>query len=166
MSTKIILNVDSGLSRQEMDDLRYLLADALGEFAAHRTSAHEYVLGRYPDLREAALEDKIKQVARRIQLARKLHDATLAATYEHTTPHAPTAIIDYYKSCDEVDLPAMSAALDFLPASLFGERKGWSVLRDQGILVIEGPDDQRAFWEETGRRWLWIDEGAPLGAAR
>lgn len=91
MSTKIILNVDSGLSRQEMDDLRYLLADALGEFAARRTSVRGYVLGRYPDLRDAALEDKIKQVAGRVQLASKLHAATPAVTYEHTTPHSPTA---------------------------------------------------------------------------
>lgn len=166
MSTKIILNIESGLSRQEMDDLRYLFADALGEFAVRRTPAHEYVRGHHPDLREAAFEDKVRQVARRVQLARKLHDATLAVAYEHTTPHAPTAVMDYYKNCDEADLPAMSAALEFLPAARFGERKGWSVLRDQGVLVIEGPDDQRAFWEETSRRWLWIDEGDPLEAAR
>lgn len=77
MATKIILKVDDGLTEQEQTDLRYLLTDALGEFASRRTPEVDYVRGRYPDLNTGPLEDKIRQVMRRNLLAKKLHNAAL-----------------------------------------------------------------------------------------
>lgn len=77
MATKIILKVDDGLTEQEQTDLRYLLPDALGEFASRRTPEVDYVHGRYPDLNTGPLEDKIRQVMRRNLLAKKLHNAAL-----------------------------------------------------------------------------------------
>lgn len=78
MAMKIVLTVEEGLSQQEVDDLRYLLSDALGEFAARRTPARDYVENRYPGPDYYPdREEKIAQVARRCVLARKLHDASL-----------------------------------------------------------------------------------------
>ena len=78
MATKIVLTVGSGLTEQEQTDLRYLLTDALGEFAASRSPANEYVKSRYPDdQRFFAYDDKVAQVERRNTLARKLHNAAL-----------------------------------------------------------------------------------------
>ena len=78
MATKIILTVDEGLTEQEITDLRFLLSDALGEFAAARTPAKEYVKGRYPDEKEYyAYDGKLAQVERRNLLAEKLHNAAL-----------------------------------------------------------------------------------------
>jgi hypothetical protein len=167
MSTKvtITLNIEDGLSRQEMDDLRYVLSDALGEFSARRTPADGYVKHTYGKaLDDDAQTAKIKEVRRRTSLADKLLPMIL--TYEHMTPHTAMAIADYYKSCEEDDLPAMSAALWFLPAAQFGERKGWLVLREQDALVIQGPDEQRAFWSATDKRWQWLVEGASLPEER
>jgi len=79
MITKIVLTVEDGLTEQEQTDLRYLLVDALGEFAARRTPAASYVETRYPDDKHYfAYDDKLAQVERRIVLARKLHNASLA----------------------------------------------------------------------------------------
>jgi len=77
MATKIILTTDETLSMEEVSDLRYLFADALGEFTAHRSPEVDYVHGRHADLHGPLLEDKIRQVMRRTQLARKLHNAAL-----------------------------------------------------------------------------------------
>jgi hypothetical protein len=78
MVTKIVLTVEDGLTEQEQTDLRYLLTDALGEFAARRTPAKEYVETRYPDDKQYfAFDDKLAQVERRNTLARKLHNAAL-----------------------------------------------------------------------------------------
>jgi hypothetical protein len=78
MAMKIILTVDDGLTEQEQADLRYLLSDALGEFAARRTPAKAYVEERYPDDKHYfAFDDKLAQVERRNTLARKLHNAAL-----------------------------------------------------------------------------------------
>lgn len=169
MSTRIIMTIEEGLSRQEMDDLRYLLSDAVSEFAVARYPAHAYVEKRYPGdgvYAGAARDEKIAQVARRIKLAEKLHAGSLLLDYEHECPHQPTAIADYYKSCDEDHLAAMTAALEFLPASQFGERRGWNVAREQGLLVILGPDDQRAFWDEFNGTWRWVDEASPAEAVQ
>lgn len=78
MATKIVLTVDDGLTAQEVDDLRYLLSDALGEFAARRTPARDYVENRYPGPDYYPdREEKVEQVRRRCAVARKLHNAAL-----------------------------------------------------------------------------------------
>jgi hypothetical protein len=78
MQTKIILTVDGGLTDDEQADLCYLFSDALGEFAARRTPAKQYVEERYPDdKRYFAFDDKLAQVERRNTLALKLHSAAL-----------------------------------------------------------------------------------------
>lgn len=168
MSTKIILTVEGGLSRQEMDDLRYLLSDAVTEFATRRTTPEGYVERRYTKdvFHGDQRTKKIEQVRRRVALASKLHPATTTLDYEHVLPHEPMPIMDYYKNCDEADLPAMSAALDFLPAAQFGERKGWIVLRENGILVIHGPDEQFAFWADIAERWMWREDRAAQEASK
>jgi hypothetical protein len=158
MSTKIIINVEEGLSRQEMDDLRHLLSDAVSEFAAHRAPAAAYVEKRYPGGDVYRGEERVKkivQVQRRVDLATKLHAATMLLDYEHTLPHAPTPIYEYYSKCEEDDLDAMKSALDFLPATMFGERKGWVVAHEDGRLVITGPDEQRATWWPHLGQWQW-----------
>ena len=162
MSTKIILTVEGGLSRQEMDDLRYLFSDAVTEFATRRTTPEGYVARRYTadTFHGDERAKKIEQVRRRVALAFKLHPATTALDYAHVMPHEPMPIMDYYKNCEEDDLPAMSAALEFLPVSQFGERKGWVVLRVEGILSIEGPDEQRAFWADEAAKWMWRPEAS------
>ncbi len=78
-ATKIVLTVDGGLTEQDVSDLRHLLADALSEFAATRANPAEYVRQRYPDNKEDfyAFDGKLAQVERRVDLARKLHDAAL-----------------------------------------------------------------------------------------
>ncbi len=83
MATKIVLTVDEGLTQEEVDDLRYLLTDALGEFAARRTPARDYVEKRYVRTEADGVvvhtfgpkgtESKIEQVRRRCALARKLN---------------------------------------------------------------------------------------------
>jgi hypothetical protein len=90
MATKIILTVTDGLTAQETEDLRYLLSDALGDFAAGRNDAAEYVDKRYPGTDYyPEREEKIQQVLRRVRLARKLHDAALSfETRERHTNHA------------------------------------------------------------------------------
>ena len=164
MSTKIILNIEEGLSRQEMDDLRHLLSDAVSEFAAARTSPESYIERRYSH--EVFYGDqrtqKVEQVRRCVALATKLHPSTMQLNYTHVLPHVPTPVLAYYKDCEEDDLDAMTAALAFLPASQFGERKGWVVLREQGVLTLLGPDEQRAVWNGT---WHWVEEVAIAGAS-
>lgn len=162
MATKIVLTVEEGLSKQEIEDLRYLLTDALGEFAARRTPARDYVDGRYTTDTYAGAhrECKVQQVERRNALAKKMHDAALHFQTESVEPHCPTPVFEYYSSCGDDDKAAMSAALDLLPAADFpgGERKGWVVQREEGLLVLEGPDGERAFWHEIGQRWMWLEE--------
>ncbi len=157
MSTKIILTIEDGLSRQEMDDLRYLLSDAVSEFATCRTSPEDYVARRYVQDVFYGNEQatKIEQVRRRVALATKLQPSTLLPDYVHTLPHAPMPIMDYRMVCEEDDLSAMTATFEFLPTAQFGECKGWVVLREEGVLVIQGPDDQRAFWADGLKRWMW-----------
>ncbi len=81
MATKIILTVDEELSTQDCDDLRYLFADALGEFASHRYPPEQYIEERYPSTNEGYnwldRKQKLEQVQRRVVLARKLHNAAL-----------------------------------------------------------------------------------------
>lgn len=82
MATKIVLTIDDGLTESEANDLRYLLSDALGEFAASRLrggSAEAYVEGRYPgpDYYPDRTE-KVEQVKRRIDLAKKMHNPALS----------------------------------------------------------------------------------------
>lgn len=165
MSTKIILNIEEGLSRQEMDDLRYLLADAVSEFAVARTTPEDYVERHYSYAVFHGDEraQKVEQVRRRVALAAKLQPSTTVLDYEHSLPHAPMPIWDYYAHCEEDDLPAMAAALRLLPATQFGERKGWVVLREQGVLTIRGPDEQRATWDGA---WTWVEEVTLTGATK
>jgi len=84
MATKIILTVDDGLSGQEVRDLTYLFTDALQDFAVRRTPVRDYVRGRYPDqVNDMTKTGKIAHVERRIDLARKLHNAALGhSVYE------------------------------------------------------------------------------------
>lgn len=78
MATMIIMTVDGGLSTQEVQDLRYLLSDALGDFAVKRSDEVKYVDARYPGPDYYPDRDnKIEQVRRRIQLARKMHNVVL-----------------------------------------------------------------------------------------
>lgn len=87
MPTKIELIVEDDLSKQEVDDLQYLLTDAIGEFADRRSPAELYVLKRYAREEKDGVVvytfgpkgtlDKIEQVRRRVALAKKLHNATL-----------------------------------------------------------------------------------------
>ncbi len=96
MPSKVIMVVDDGLSAQETDDLRYLLVDALGEFAVARTPAPDYVDRRYPgpDYYPDRAK-KVAQVERRNSLAKKLHNSALHfvvvddryAMFERTLQH-------------------------------------------------------------------------------
>lgn len=90
MPTKIVLTVEEGLTEEEANDLRYLLTDALGEFADRRTPAQVYVEKRYPDLAllnvpTSAFEAKCKQVERRNAIAKKLHNVALHCTVENAS---------------------------------------------------------------------------------
>ena len=148
-----------------MSDLRDLLGDALHEFAGHREQGRAYVDKRYPAstytwMSDEARERKIEQVLRRAKLARKLHHAVFGLEVAPYTLDAPMPIYEYYKMCPTADLVAMSRSLDLLPASTHGTREGWMVKHEGGVLVIEGPNRQRAFWQEDGQRWLWIEGAA------
>lgn len=78
MPAKIILTVEGDITEEEQKDLEYLLSDALSEFATRRYPAKDYVANRYPG-KEYLFDkfEKTAQVERRIDLARKLHDAAL-----------------------------------------------------------------------------------------
>ncbi len=85
MATQIILTVPGGLSDEEKDDLRYLFADALGEFRSSRgPTAAEYVEKRYSHEVYSGLARvrKVEQVARRRALAEKLHSPALHVTFQ------------------------------------------------------------------------------------
>ena len=169
MPTKIVLTVDDGLTPQEVNDLQLLLVDALGEFASRRSPAEKYVQERYVRTEadgvvvhtfgEKGTATKIEQVKRRIALAKKLHNPALHVETESALPHEPTPVYTYYRTCAEDDMPAMSAALDLLPASQYGTRHGWAVRRDAetGMLLLEGPDDERAVWSDSNGQWLWLE---------
>lgn len=100
MPTKIIMTVDEDLTAQEVADLRYLLSDALGEFAAGRQDVDAYMAKRYPSdqgMGEKWLETKHEQVLRRVRLARKLHNAALGhevvkTPLEGTDAHATSVV--------------------------------------------------------------------------
>jgi hypothetical protein len=79
MPAKIILTVEDDISEEEQKDLQYLLSDALMEFATRRHPAKDYVANRYPD-KDTLFNrlDKVAQVERRSDLARKLHNAALS----------------------------------------------------------------------------------------
>lgn len=157
MATKIVLTVEEGLTKQEVEDLRYLLTDALGEFAARRTPARDYVENRYPgsDVYPGALREKnVQQVERRNALAKKLHDVALHFEVEHAEPHGTVPLRAYYRACGEEDRRAMDAAADLIE----GAFQGWSVRRESNILLLEGPEGQQAFWHEIGQRWMWLEE--------
>jgi len=169
MPTKIVLTVDDGLTPQEINDLQLLFVDALGEFASRRSPAEKYVQERYVRTEkdgvvvhtfgEKGNANKVEQVKRRIALAKKLHNPALHIETESVTPHEPTPVYTYYRTCPQDDLPAMSAVLDLLPASQYGNRHGWVVLRDAetGMLILEGPDDERAVWSDVNQQWLWLE---------
>jgi hypothetical protein len=81
MAAKIILTLEVDISEQEQKDLEYLISDALAEFATRRYPAKDYVDERYPKTNEGYnwvdRTEKVAQVERRIDLARKLHNAAL-----------------------------------------------------------------------------------------
>jgi len=164
MPTKIVLTVDDGLTQQEIDDLHYLLVDALGEFASARSPAEQYVEKRYVrreadgivvhTFGEEGNRKKVEQVKRRVALAKKLHNPALHVETESVTPHGVMPAHEYYETCSEDDRTAMNAAAELLEMQF----QGWSVQRESGILLLDGPEDQRAFWHETSGRWLWLEE--------
>jgi hypothetical protein len=79
---KVILNIPVAcpLSPDEVDRVRQLLRDALGEFVGARGghgieepgATIQYVNKRYPDLRGYARDQKIDEVMERKRLAQKL----------------------------------------------------------------------------------------------
>lgn len=80
MATKIVLTVDEGLTEQEVNDLRYLFADALAEFQTARFPVRDYVERRYPDNGIAGCftwDEKTRQVQSRVTLAQKMHNPVL-----------------------------------------------------------------------------------------
>jgi len=88
MAAKIILTIEEGLTTREVDDLRYLLSDALGDFAVKRNDAKAYVEGRYVGADYYPNQDeKIQQVLRRVRLARKLHGPALQFTIALEADH-------------------------------------------------------------------------------
>ena len=96
MKTRIILDLDFQLSEQERVDLKYLLADAVGEFSRSREPVSEYISRRYanyPDWLDK--DEKEQEVFRRITLANRLHNALLTYTLEDVEdPHDEDDDID------------------------------------------------------------------------
>lgn len=78
------MTVDEDFTPQDVEDLRYLLSDALCEFAAHRDDVDAYVRKRHEKygMTDAEVEKKRVQVRRRVRLARKLHNAAIGHTVE------------------------------------------------------------------------------------
>jgi hypothetical protein len=91
MSTKIILEIESGLASEEAEFVKQLLRDAIGEFITARSgrgsdrrventpdphdATVEYVRKRYPDLSVEAHLQKVDEVRARKAIARKLRRA-------------------------------------------------------------------------------------------
>lgn len=98
MSTKIILTVDNGLSAQEIDDLRFLLSDAIGEFVVCCEESLRSATCLPRVSRDYSNTAAMRQMARQAQLARKL--AAAAATLE------------------TFDMSRFAEALTFMQASL------------------------------------------------
>jgi len=95
MATKIILTTDETLTGEEVGDLRYLFADALDGFASRRADAQAYVDERYPGPDYYPDRDeKVKQVERRVRLARKLHNAALTYKTLHEGPGLSMATLE------------------------------------------------------------------------
>lgn len=161
MPAKITLDVSEGLSAQEVEDLRFLLVDALGEFASRRSPPELYVIKRYTNaFSPNETLKKIEQVRRRIALARKLHNPALAVSVQDVpipSETSPMPVMEYYASCPDDDVQAMTAVLHVLPASDFvrGERAGWRVWRDGDTLVLGGPEAQQAWWDPATSCWNW-----------
>jgi hypothetical protein len=95
MSSRVILEIEAGLSSEEVEKLRQLLYDALGEFVTARgghldepAGTLQYVNKRYPDMTGMAREHKIDEVMLRKRIARKLH---LAASDVRVEPVVPVA---------------------------------------------------------------------------
>ena len=83
MAIKIVLTVET-LSTEEQGDLERMLRAALGEFAARRTPALEYVKERYPEEKiYYQANDTLAQTERANDLACKLHAAPLS--FEETS---------------------------------------------------------------------------------
>lgn len=93
MPTLIMITLDDDLNDEQQNDLRYLLSDAVSEFASRRSvlqlddsySVDAYIAKRYPaDGGYSAqwLADKRAQVARRVKLARDLHGPCLQMKIE------------------------------------------------------------------------------------
>lgn len=95
MSSRVILEVPAGLSQEEVNKLRQLLYDALGEFVSARgghldepAGTLQYVNKRYPDMTGMMREHKIDEVMLRKRLARTLHLAASDVRVEHVVPVA------------------------------------------------------------------------------
>jgi hypothetical protein len=69
---QVILELAEPLSEQEQSDIKYLLTDALGEFASARLNG--YVERRYGSHDENFKAAKRKQVEQRLALAGKLRE--------------------------------------------------------------------------------------------
>lgn len=144
MATRIILTTDETLTMEEVGDLRYLFADALGGFAATRSDAVAYVESRYPgnDIYPGALKDeKIEQVTRRVLLARKLHNAALTLETHHEGP-----------GLSLITLKEMAEA---------GERTQALILLFQDVFGMEGDEARAAYNQLEDKRItkLMVEQG-------
>jgi Ribonuclease G/E len=82
-ATRVLLEIASGLSQEEIPYVQQILRDAIGEFISARSSSDlnapadtlTYVNKRYPELTGIARERKIDEVMLRKAIARKLRRA-------------------------------------------------------------------------------------------
>jgi len=134
MATKIIMTVDAGLSVEEQADLKYLLSDALGEFAARRTPALEYVKNRYPDEKiYYQANDKLAQVERRNDLACKLHNAALTFDVTHPVPGIDLELLEEMAASGERRKVCMLLLQDLFEMSPDETRVAYNWLEDARI---------------------------------
>ncbi len=134
MPDKIVLTVDDGLTEQERTDLRYLLSDALGEFAGHRTPADDYVARRYPGPDYFPdREEKVAQVRRRNALARKLHGAALSFEVERQPLHTETLLAAAAKEGAGRAKQAVEALCELFDLSVEEGRATYNQLEDKRV---------------------------------
>lgn len=149
MPTKIELIVEDDLTKQEVDDLQYLLTDAVGEFADRRSPAELYVLKRYVREEKDGVVvhtfgpkgtlDKIEQVRRRVALAKKLHNATLQPKVSNIAPGLSEATLAEMAEADTRDEACIVFLQDVFGMSLEEARGAFNQLEDKRIsrLMVE-----------------------------
>jgi len=81
VKTQVVLEIEAGLSEDELPFVKQLLADAIGEFISARSgtcdqdtldSAVAYVQKRYPEMGKCEQQRKADEVVLRKAIARKL----------------------------------------------------------------------------------------------